>query len=66
MLSLFNSLSILQGGRLTHLPLCADAHGRVARSGLSSLEFRVRIGVRVRVSVRVIFSITWSRPDTVT
>jgi len=36
------------------------------RCDLSSIGGRVYVRIRVRVSVRVIFSITWPRPDTVT
>ena len=36
------------------------------RCNLSNIGGRVYVTVRVRVSVRVIFSITWPRPDTVT
>ena len=36
------------------------------RCDLSSIGGRVYVRIRVRVSVRVIFSITWPRADTVT
>ena len=36
------------------------------RCNLPNIGGRVYVTVRVRVSVRFIFSITWPRPDTVT
>ena len=36
------------------------------RCNLSNIGGRLYVRVRISVSVRVIFSITWPRPDTVT
>jgi len=46
--------------------VCVCVWLSLRRCNLSNIGGRVGLYVRVRVSVRVIFSITASRPDTVT